>query len=213
MWSKKYKKCKTCNLTKNKHKGNGLCVNCYARERRKNNPEKFRNKDRQRRKDNPEKFKKRQKNFREINPDKVREYNRKYRKNNPDKVNGAAREWWKKRVTSNIHFKLKKNISALISNKLKRHLLSKSNKSTFSFLPYTTDQLKIHLERQFKLGMTWSNYGKWHIDHKVPDCSFKYTSVNDEEFQKCWSLENLQPLWAEENLRKSGKIIKQTYDK
>ena len=53
--------------------------------------------------------------------------------------------------------------------------------------------------------MTWSNYGfyGWHIDHIELDCSFDYKSVNDKEFQKCWSLENLQPLWAEDNLRKN----------
>ena len=31
--------------------------------------------------------------------------------------------------------------------------------------------------------------------------------MGDEEFMKCWSLENLQPMWAEENIRKSNKII------
>lgn len=53
--------------------------------------------------------------------------------------------------------------------------------------------------------MSWDNYGEWHIDHKIPDCKFNYISVNDKEFQKCWALKNLQPLWAIENLRKGSK--------
>lgn len=88
-----------------------------------------------------------------------------------------------------------------------KHLLSKNGKSTFTFLPYTIDDLIEHLERLFTVGMTWDNYGYWHIDHKIPDSSFNYKNVEDEEFQKCWALENLQPLWAEDNIKKGYKII------
>ena len=84
---------------------------------------------------------------------------------------------------------------------------SKDGKSTWDFLPYTADELIQHLENLFQSGMTWQNYGLygWHIDHKRPDCSFDYKSVDDEEFQKCWALDNLQPLWAIDNIRKGGK--------
>ena len=54
--------------------------------------------------------------------------------------------------------------------------------------------------------MNWNNYGKWHIDHVRPDRSFNYKSVKDKEFQECWALKNLQPLWAIDNLKKGGKI-------
>lgn len=63
-----------------------------------------------------------------------------------------------------------------------------------------------HLEEQFKSGMNWDNYGKWHVDHIKPISLFVFTSYEDEEFQKCWALENLQPLWAEENLKKGVKF-------
>ena len=65
----------------------------------------------------------------------------------------------------------------------------------------------LYLERQFKDGMNWNNYGKWHVDHKIPVSFFEFSSYNDWEFKYCWSLNNLQPLWAEENLRKWNKII------
>jgi hypothetical protein len=54
--------------------------------------------------------------------------------------------------------------------------------------------------------MSWENYGKWHIDHITPLSSFDIQNYNDENFKKCWSLENLQPLWAEDNLKKSNKV-------
>lgn len=57
----------------------------------------------------------------------------------------------------------------------------------------------------FQPGMTWENYGKWHIDHKTPDSWFQYNSINDDGFKKSWALENLQPMWAKDNLSKGNK--------
>lgn len=76
-----------------------------------------------------------------------------------------------------------------------------------SLVEYTLEELKNHLESLFKIGMSWENMGKWHVDHKIPRCAFNYTSPEDQEFLRCWSLSNLQPLWAVENLRKGSKII------
>ena len=65
-----------------------------------------------------------------------------------------------------------------------------------------------HLEKQFVDGMSWDNYGKWHIDHLVPRIMFQFTDNTDLDFQRCWALSNLQPLWKTDNLHKSAKIIK-----
>ena len=48
--------------------------------------------------------------------------------------------------------------------------------------------------------MTWDNYGKWHVDHIIPKSKFKFKSIDDAGLKECWKLENLQPLWAEDNL-------------
>lgn len=69
-------------------------------------------------------------------------------------------------------------------------------------VPYTPEQLVEHLSKQFKPGMSWSNYGQWQIDHIRPRVIFDYKSPNDASFLECWRLENIQPLWAEENLKK-----------
>jgi len=62
-----------------------------------------------------------------------------------------------------------------------------------------------HLEGLFKPGMSWANHGAWHIDHIRPRSAFTYSSPTDRDFADCWALSNLQPLWAEENLRKAAK--------
>jgi len=53
--------------------------------------------------------------------------------------------------------------------------------------------------------MDWDNYGTvWVIDHVHPLCSFRFTE-HDNEFKECFKLENLQPLFVEENIHKGRK--------
>ena len=100
--------------------------------------------------------------------------------------------------------KIKHNVRTLLWQKLKRRGLAKDNK-TFKLLGYTSDDLIAHLEKQFKNNMSWENYGEWHVDHIIPDSWFNYSSTKDEEFKKSWSLNNLQPLWAKDNLSKNNR--------
>lgn len=75
------------------------------------------------------------------------------------------------------------------------------------------DKLKAHLESLFEPWMNWENYGNpknsdrtWHIDHIIPQSKLLFISLEDENFKKCWALENLRPLCAKENQRKGNRI-------
>ena len=192
----------------------------------RNNPERVKELQKIWIKNNPEKNKKRYKKYYKKNIKKIKESYKKYYQNNKKKIKEINKRWhinnlnrinkWNNKYRNNkrktdIHFKIKCNISRAINHKLKRRLLSKNGKSTFSFLPYTVDELKQHLESLFQPWMNWQNYGNkagmWCIDHRHPDSLFNYTSVEDEEFQKCWALENLQPMEFIENIKKSDKLI------
>ncbi len=76
---------------------------------------------------------------------------------------------------------------------------------TIELLGTSIDTVYKHLEAQFKDGMTWENYGKWHVDHILPCSSFDLTKP--EEQLKCFNYKNLQPLWAIDNLKKHAKIL------
>ena len=77
--------------------------------------------------------------------------------------------------------------------------------ATEKLLGCTFEYFIEYLQRLFKVGMTWKNYGKWHIDHIKPCASFDLSKL--EAQKKCFHYTNLQPLWAEENLKKGAKII------
>lgn len=78
------------------------------------------------------------------------------------------------------------------------------------FIGCTVDQLRLYLESQFREGMSWDNYGKWHIDHIKPVASF---DMNDPTQQRqCFYYTNLQPLWAMENFLKSDNINKENLE-
>ena len=174
------------------------------------------------------------------NPKKVMESARKWNKNNPEKRREMFRSWskrnkkkrqlyqksWQKknkdkrkiyvkrqinRVKNNIKLRLRDRVRITINKKLKKRLFSKEGRSIRTFLPYTIDELKQHLENQFEPWMNWDNWGigkgKWNIDHIRPDSLFDYKSVEDKEFQECWALKNLRPLDAIKNIKKSNKII------
>ena len=71
---------------------------------------------------------------------------------------------------------------------------------TIDMLGYSAIQLKEHIESKFSPGMSWENHGDWHIDHKKPVTAF----TDDTLISEVCSLDNLQPLWAFENLSKSN---------
>ena len=105
-------------------------------------------------------------------------------------------------------FKLNGNMSSGIRVSLKRDNLSKNGRHWEYLVGYTVYELKHYIENLFQSGMTWDNYGKWHLDHIIPKAFFKYKSTADTEFKFCWSLSNLQPLWAKDNISKGAKITR-----
>jgi len=101
----------------------------------------------------------------------------------------------------NPQYRIRKSLSANLSHSLKV-LNSKKNSSVINYIGCNIDFLKKHLEGQFVKGMSWDNYGKWHIDHIVPCNSFDL--LKEEEIKKCFHYTNLQPLWSYDNISKGA---------
>jgi hypothetical protein len=153
-----------------------------------------------------ERLKKNHKKWSEKNREYLIEYHKKWRTENVDKWRKTKRDYEKNRKASDPLYKLISNFRTAIYTVLKENNITKFG-HYFDILGYTPEELIVHLENQFKGDMTWDNYGVWYVDHKLPITSFDIREIGDEEFMKCWCLDNLQPMWGEENIRKSNKLL------
>jgi hypothetical protein len=147
---------------------------------------------------NIEKINKTKKTWSELNKEKVKKDKRIWRENNIDKVreyyNNRIKKQRKSEPLKKLIFNVRSRISSILKNK---------RKNTFNIVGCSPEFLKEYLEKKFKNGMSWENQGKWHIDHIMPLSSAK----TEEEIYELCHYTNLQPLWAEDNLRKSNKIL------
>jgi hypothetical protein len=125
------------------------------------------------------------------------QYFKKYYRLNKEKI----KMYRIKKYNSDINFK----ILCTLRTRLTKALNSDKINNTLVLLGCSIKELKLHLEKTFKNGMNWENYGKeWHIDHVLPCASFDLKIPENQE--KCFHFSNLQALWAKENLQKSDKL-------
>jgi hypothetical protein len=138
---------------------------------------------------------------------------RAYEVANREAINERRRQWYEdnKEAINKRHQDRKKNdpvYRAVCNMRTYMGLILKGTakcESQMKLLGCTRDHYLHHMEAQFTEGMSWDNYGEWHQDHIQPCASFDQT---DPEQQKiCWHYTNFQPLWAEDNLRKSDQIV------
>ena len=205
------KVCSKCNIekdfiefSKDKSRKDGLFPQCKSCKRTDDKKSYFKNRD---------KVIANSKKWTENNKEYRKEYRRQYNiknkeienkkckdwyKNNKDKVN----EWYRNKIATDPLFKLTSNIRGLIRISIKGNGYTKKSK-TYQILGCSFEDFKQHLESQFTEGMTWENQGKWHMDHIYPVSLAK----NEEDIVKLNHYTNFQPLWAEDNIKKSNKLI------
>ena len=162
-------------------------------------------------------------NWRKNNPDKASQHNeslkaylrihpqkripkeatlrqRLLRQTNPEKARASDAARKARYFAKNPLAKAKKNMRQRIYQVTRRLSLGKlSGKS--SMHGCSKEYLKFHFEQLFQPGMSWANYGLWHVDHIVPLSSAKTL----ETVLILCHYTNLQPLWAIDNILKGSK--------
>lgn len=124
---------------------------------------------------------------------------------NKKKRNKRKRE----RYASDMLFRLSVNLRRSLSQTMSRASASK-NAHTIEYSCCSVAFLYAHLEKQFTDGMTWENYGEWHIDHRRPSASFNLN--NEDEIYMCQHYTNFQPMWARENIVKGNYYDSETFE-
>lgn len=138
----------------------------------------------------------------EKNKENILTYKKEWSEKNKEKVKVKRSLYHSLRLKNDVIFRLKCVMRSRLLSFLKTRNITKTNK-TFDIVGCTPNFLRDYLEKKFTLGMNWDNQGNWHIDHIIPLSSAK----TEDELYKLCHYENLQPLWAEDNLKKSNKIL------
>jgi hypothetical protein len=139
---------------------------------------------------------------------------RKIREGRKDRVPAAPVEIQKQRIRESCRRcrvrAMKDPINRMVFNTRKAigyHLNSRGRKkrhSTMTYIGCSGIELMAHLEKQFKPGMTWENYGPvWWIDHLRPVTTFNL--LDEGEQRKCFHYTNLQPMFKIENIKKGNR--------
>jgi hypothetical protein len=213
------KPCKNGHISE-RTSNNATCVECanqFKSNYRSNNKEKISkqsveyskknrdliNKTRRKTRTKPENVEKRRLN-RDLNAE--RESNRlrmkAYRENHPEEYRLKVNRWaLNRKIADPSGVKSKKFMYSCIRRMVKDYGAVKTG-STCELVGYTRDELICHIENLFVDGMSWDNYGEWHIDHIKPMSLFFKEGINDPSIIN--ALTNLQPLWALDNIKKGS---------
>ena len=113
------------------------------------------------------------------------------------------RNYMAERASKDVDFRLRGSLRARVRSAIYAGCGRKAVR-TMSLVGCSIAELRAHLEAKFTRGMSWDNYGEWHIDHIKPCAAFDLSS--EREQRVCFHFTNLQPLWAQDNMRKGAKI-------
>lgn len=143
------------------------------------------------------------KKWKSLNPERVKILHKEWLAAHPGYL-AAANKRWAMAHPDKVKIKWQR---ATISRRIRQSLCgTKGNRHWEDLVGFTINQLRKHLERQFSPEMNWENYGTyWHIDHIIPISAFNFEKPEDIDFRLCWSLKNLRPLEAKQNISKGAK--------
>ena len=147
------------------------------------------------------KLKAKKKEYYKANKEKIKKMVKEYRKKNRQKVRAHQTKYRKKRMASDPAYRARYNARKYVSSFLRQAKIRKKD-SCSKMLGCTYCEFKAYIEAQFSEGMSWENYGEWHLDHIRPLASFDLTA-KAEQAKACHHT-NLQPLWAVDNMKKSS---------
>lgn len=145
---------------------------------------------------NSENVRERVRTYKETHKTQVDEYNARYRADH-----AKEHTEYIKRRRADPTYKLICATRNLLNNAFNNRCKVGKTKRAEEILGCSIEFFIEHLKSQFKEGMTIENHGEWHIDHIVP----LSTAQTEEDVIRLNHYTNLQPLWAEENLKKRNR--------
>ena len=178
-----------------------ICMNDINKIYRDDNIENIKKNRKEHYQRNIEKMRKEKKEYYAKNKSKKSLYDVEYRKNNSDKIKQYKKEW-ETLNKDNPLFRIKRNLRRRVHHALEDN---KKSDATFELIGCTPDFFKDYITNLMLEGMSWDNYGEWHIDHIIP--CFTFDLSNPEQQKLCFHYTNQRPLWKKDNLSRPRNIF------
>lgn len=137
-------------------------------------------------------------------------YDRDYYRTHKSQIRDRKRKWQQQnmaricrhqteRKQTDLQYRLTCNLRARLNRALRGNY---KGGSAIRDLGCSVEKFMEHIASLFKYGMSWENYGEWHLDHVKPLVLFDLS--NRSEFLKASHFTNYQPLWAWANWSKNS---------
>jgi len=144
------------------------------------------------------------------NGEKERRNNANWKKKNPDRHSKINCEWVKRnpkyradqhqrRIQSDDLYRFKRAIRRS-THRCFSYVTEEKRRQCEQYLGTNWENAKNYIESQFQDGMSWDNYGEWHIDHVIPLANAR----TESDVIRLSHYKNLQPLWAKDNMKKGA---------
>lgn len=119
--------------------------------------------------------------------------------------NGLA----KKRRTNDPIARLRHYITTRIKNEFGDNAPKDVHTNLEGYLGYELWNLKKHLKQtvrtEYGIALVKSFKEDYHLDHIKAHSTFDIRTIGDEEFKRCWAIDNLKMIPAKLNLQKGAK--------
>jgi len=181
------------------------CVRCikeYQKRFRDDNKHYFQ----EYRKENNEHIREYAKEYRRRNRDYINSYQRDYYSKNRSQIKEYKNNWRKEKYKEDSEYK----VSIVCRNLLRRVIeggVYKKQDTSQKSLGYSSWDLFNNIGNKLLHGMSWDNYGEWQIDHNYPVSRYLQDGVHDPAIIN--SLDNLFPMWAEDNHLKFNRTLEE----
>jgi len=173
-------------------------INAQKREYYQNNNVEIAAKQREYRQEHKEEIAAYHREYGQEHKEEIATKNRKYGQEHREKI--AAKN--RKRYANNPQYAMSERCRHRMIRAIRAADLDKKCGSSSKLLGISPSGLKEWLEARFTEGMTWENRSDWHVDHIVPCTAFDLLVEQNQRI--CFWYQNLQPMWAKDNIQKSN---------
>lgn len=180
------------------------CVKKYRREYYQKNKERLKKCSREWHHNNKDLVKEQSRKYYIDNIDKFKKYRKEQYWKDPEGNSRKSNEYHLSRIKTDVFYRFQTRCRTRVYQALVGNGYSKNTRA-YKLIGCSKEELEGHISSMFEPGMSWDNYGEWHVDHIIPFSS----ATSKEEVELLCHYLNMRPMWASDNISKGATFCDQ----